>query len=163
MVAVCVSFLLFKLVFAYYGMQHFDLFTIVTYIVTNYFLRFVIISLSCNYTAQGPFDLICRIPGNAPTSWINVDKRLPRRVFALCVDSLYAVRKHCSIGVLDYNYTCMRDTDLVKRFKYQARPGVLGIRYLKPFLFRYMVFFWSQLGCKVSCFSWILGILLGSV
>lgn len=40
----------------------------------------------------------------------------------------------------------------------QARPGVLGLRYLEPFYYRYMVFFLSQFGYELSCFSSILGI-----
>ena len=35
---------------------------------------------------------------------------------------------------------------------YQARPGVLGIRYRGPFYFRYMVFFGQNWGIKYSVF-----------
>ena len=45
----------------------------------------------------------------------------------------------------------------------QVQSGGLGIWYLEPFLFRYMVFFGHNLGIKYLVFSWILGILLGSV
>ena len=34
----------------------------------------------------------------------------------------------------------------------QARPGVLGIRYLGPFYFRYMVFFGQNSGIKYLVF-----------
>ena len=35
---------------------------------------------------------------------------------------------------------------------FQARPGVLGIRYFGPFYFRYMVFFGQNLGIKYLVF-----------
>ena len=35
---------------------------------------------------------------------------------------------------------------------YQARPGVLGIRYRGPFYFKYMVFFGQNWGIKYSVF-----------
>ena len=40
----------------------------------------------------------------------------------------------------------------IERTTGQARPGVLGIRYLGPFYFRYMVFFGQNLGIKYLVF-----------
>ena len=47
----------------------------------------------------------------------------------------------------------------LSRVIYHSGPArVLGIRYLEPFWYRYMVFFLSQFGYIILCFSWTLDI-----
>lgn len=74
------------------------------------FPDFLLLPHNCKLHIHGTkadLNPVCRILGNAPSKWTNVDKRPPRRVFAVYVDLLSTVRKHF---VLDGLHACETPT-----------------------------------------------------
>ena len=98
--------------------------------------------------------LFCQVRSRCPENSLPAPacRANNRRKLERLVAQYRNIFSNISVGTVFLLEGVTENDSSFKRYKFQARSGVWGIRYLGPFYFRYMVFFGQNPGIKYLVF-----------